>query len=119
MSPIHFVRKCYCSAKMDRVFAGPHIQAIQILCQLCSASNVDIILRIIGPIKFCNQLIKISKCPLKFGNLHVFEWAMGHWLILRAHHHFEPGLFLQQPSKNRIFKYTLLSGGLCTLALKT
>ena len=25
---------------------------------------------------------------LKFRNLHVFEWDMGHWPILRAHHHF-------------------------------
>ena len=26
--------------------------------------------------------------------LHVFEWDMGHWPILRAHHHFGPGLSL-------------------------
>ena len=46
------------------------------------------ILRILGPIKFCKGPIKISNCPLKFSNLHVFEWDMGHWPILRAHHHF-------------------------------
>ena len=35
------LRKNYsCFAKMDFIFAGPHIQAIQISCQLCS--NVDI-----------------------------------------------------------------------------
>ena len=45
------------------------------------------ILRILGP-------IKISNGPLKFGNLHVFEWDMGHWPILRALHHFWLGLTL-------------------------
>ena len=39
------------------------------------------ILRILGPIKFCKGLIKISNGPLEFGNLHVFEWDMGHWPI--------------------------------------
>ena len=50
--------------------------------------------RILGPIKFCKGPIKISNGPLKFGNLHVFEWDMGHWPILSAHHHFGPGLTL-------------------------
>ena len=54
--------------------------------------------RILGPIKFCKGPIKISNGPLKFGNLHVFEWdmghGMGHWSILRAHHHFGLGLSL-------------------------
>ena len=45
------------------------------------------ILRILGP-------IKISNGPLKFGNLHVFEWDMGHWPVLRAHHHYGLGLTL-------------------------
>ena len=44
------------------------------------------ILRILGPIKFCKGPIKTSKRPLKFGNTNVFEWTMGHWSILRAHH---------------------------------
>ena len=52
------------------------------------------ILRILWPIKFCKGPIKISNGPLKFGNLHVFEWDMGHWPILRAHHHFGLGLTL-------------------------
>ena len=52
------------------------------------------ILRILGPIKFCKGPMKISKGPLKLGNLHVFEWDMGHWPILRARHHFGPGLSL-------------------------
>ena len=50
------------------------------------------ILRFLGPIKFCKGPVKISKGPLKFGNLHAFEWDMGHWPILSAHHHFGPGL---------------------------
>ena len=37
------------------------------------------ILRILGPIKFCKGPIKISNDSLKFGNLHMFEWDMGHW----------------------------------------
>ena len=57
--------------------AGPHIQAFQISCQLCS--NVDI------KDSWAHQ---ISNGTLKFENLHVFEWDMGHWPILRAHHHF-------------------------------
>ena len=72
--------------------AGPHIQAIQISCQLCS--NVDI------KDSLAHQIfkgpIKISNGPLKFGNLHVFEWDMGHWPILWAHHHFGLGLTLAE-----------------------
>ena len=58
--------------------------------------NYDLmwILRILGPIKFCKGPIKNLNGPLKFGNLHVFEWDMGHWPILRAHHHFGQGLSL-------------------------
>ena len=71
--------------------AGPNIQAIQISCQLCS--NVDI------KDSWAHQILqrahKISNGPLKFGNLHVFEWDMGHWPILRAHHHFGLGLTLR------------------------
>ena len=53
------------------------------------------ILRILGPIKFCIGPIKISNGrPLKFVNLHVFEWDMGYWPILRSHHHFGLGLTL-------------------------
>ena len=69
--------------KWTLILAWPHIQAIQISCQLCS--NVDI--KDLGP-------INISDGPLKFGNLHVFEWDMGHWPILRAHH-FGLGLTLR------------------------
>ena len=47
-----------------------------------------LILSFLGPIEFCKGPIKITKGPFKFGNLHVFECGMGHWLILRAHHHF-------------------------------
>ena len=52
------------------------------------------ILRILGPIKICKGPIKISNGPLKFENLHVFESDMGHWPILKAHHHFGLGLTL-------------------------
>ena len=54
--------------------------------------NVDI--KDSSPIKFCKRPIKISNGPLKFGNLHVFEWDMGHWSILRAHHYFRLGVSL-------------------------
>ena len=60
-------------AKMDFILAGPHIQAIQISCQLCSNVDID---RILGPIKFCKWSIKISNGPLKFGYLNVI-WAIG------------------------------------------
>ena len=39
---------------------------------------------------------------LKFGNLHVFEWDMGHWPILRAHHHFWLGLSLTMESSHKV-----------------
>ena len=55
---------------------------------------ITLMFRILGPIKFCKEPIKISNRPLKFGNLHVFEWDMGHWSIFRAHHHFGLGLSL-------------------------
>ena len=52
--------------------AGPHIQAIQISCQLCS--NVDI------KDSWANQILQMAhknfKCPLKFGNLNGI-WAIG------------------------------------------
>ena len=47
------------------------------------------------PIKFCKGPIKIAKCPLKFGNLHVFELDKSHWPIIRTYHRFGPGLSLQ------------------------
>ena len=76
--------------KWTLFLAGPHIQAIQISCQL--SSNVDI------KDSWAHQIllrpIKISNGPLKFGNLHVFEWDMSHRPILRAHHHFGLGLTL-------------------------
>ena len=52
------------------------------------------ILRILGPHQILQRPIKISNGPLKFGNVHVFEWDMGHWPILRAYHHFGLGLTL-------------------------
>ena len=52
------------------------------------------ILRILGPIKFCEGPIKISNGSLIFGNFHVFERDMGHWPILNGHHHFGLGLTL-------------------------
>ena len=52
------------------------------------------ILRILKPIKFCKGPIKISNGSLKFGNLNVFEWNMGHWPVLRAHHNCGLGLTL-------------------------
>ena len=70
--------------------AGPHISATQISCQLCSyIDNKE---------SWAHQILqratKISKGPLELCNLHVFEWDMGHSPILRAHHHFGPGLSL-------------------------
>ena len=70
--------------------AGPHIQAIQISCQLCS--NVDI--KDSWAHQNLQRAHKNFKRPIKIGNLHVFEWDMGHWPILRAHHHFGLGLTL-------------------------
>ena len=70
--------------------AGPYIQAIQIFINYA----LMWILRILGPIKFFIGPIKILNSPLKFGNLHVFEWDMGHWPILRDNHHFGLGLTL-------------------------
>ena len=76
--------------KWTLFLAGSHIQAIQISCQL--SSNVDI------KDSWAHQIllrpIKISNGPLKFRNLHVFEWDISHRPILRAHHHFGLGLTL-------------------------
>ena len=55
---------------MDLILAGPHIQAIQISCQLCY--NVDI--KDYWPHQILQRAHKISNGPLKCGNLHVFEW---------------------------------------------
>ena len=60
------------------------------------------ILRILGTIKFYKGPIKISNDPLIFGNVHVFEWDMGHWPILWAHHYF--GLGLSLAAQNQIGK---------------
>ena len=47
---------------------------------------------------WANQILqranKKFKWPIKFGNLQVLEWDMGHWPILRALHHFGLGLSL-------------------------
>ena len=71
------------------------------------------IFRILGPIKFCKGSIKISNGPLKFENLYVFEWDMGHWPILKAHHKFGLGLTLEK--KDCWFGHVELSSG----AIKT
>ena len=68
------------------------------------------ILRILGPIKFCKGPIKISNGPLKNENLHLFEWGIGHWPILRAHHHFGLGLSLLDK-----ITFTTLSSKCCLI----
>ena len=77
--------------------AGPHTQAIQISCQLCSNVNIKD--------SWAHQILqrahKILNGPLKFGNLRVFEWDMGHWPILTAHHHFGLGLTLPDLNNSR------------------
>ena len=70
--------------KWTLVLAGPHTQAIQISCQLCSNVNIKD--------SWAHQILQ--RAHKKFGNLHVFEWDMGHWPILTAHHHFGLGLTL-------------------------
>ena len=70
--------------------AGPQIQAIQISCRLCS--NWDI--KDSWAHQILQRVRKNFKWPIKFGNLHVFEWDIGHLPILRAHHHFALGLSL-------------------------
>ena len=121
MDPIHFVWKIFVFAKMDFTLAGPHIQAIQ---NFKSHVNYTLmwILRILGPIKFCKGPIKISNGPEKFWNVHVFEWDMGHWPILKAHHHL--GLRLSLDSKmsdSKVVPYIILclsSQGLSTDAIE-
>ena len=39
----------------------------------------------------------------EIGGRDVFEWDMGHWPILRAHHHFGLGLTLQVCAEKLIF----------------
>ena len=73
---------------MDFILAWLHIQAIQISCQLCS--NVDI------KDSWAHQILQRAhqnfKWPINIWKfLHVFEWDMEHWPILRAHHHFGLG----------------------------
>ena len=88
VGPIHFVRKLLMFRLNGLYFwLGPIHKLFK------SHVNYALmwILRILGPIKFCKGPIKISNGPLKFGNVHVFEWDMGHWPILRAHHHFGLG----------------------------
>ena len=86
--PIHFVRKLlmFC-------LNGLYFWLGTIYKLFKSHVNYALmwILRILGSIKFCKGPIKISNGPLKFGDLHVFELDMGHWPILRAHHHFGLG----------------------------
>ena len=57
------------------------------------------ILRILGSILFCKGPIKKFKGQLELGNLHIFEWDMGHSPI-RAHHHSGLGLALIQDLKS-------------------
>ena len=62
------------------------------VCIVLYCSNIDV------KDSWAHQIlqgpIEISKGPLKSCNLHVFEWDMGHWPILWAHHQFCPGLSL-------------------------
>ena len=70
---------------MDFIFGLPHIQAIKISCQLCS--KVDI--KDSRAHQILQRAHKNFKWPIKIWiNLHVFEWDIGHWPILRAHHNF-------------------------------
>ena len=65
MGLIHFVRKFLLLLENGLYFwLGPIKISIQISCEFCS--NVDINLKILGPIKFCKGPIKILKGPLKF-----------------------------------------------------
>ena len=57
------------------------MQASQISCQLCS--NMDI--RDSWAHQVLQRANKNFKWPIKFGNLHVFEWDMGHWPILKKY----------------------------------
>ena len=84
MGPIHFVKKLlpeYVLQKWTLFLAGPHIQAVQISCQLCS--NLDI------KDFWAHQILQMAhtnfKWPIKIWK---FEWDMGHWSILRVFHHF-------------------------------
>ena len=80
---------------MDFIFGWAPYTIIQISCQLCS--NVDI------KDSWAHQILqkahKNFKWPIKIWK---FEWDMGHWPILRAHHHFELGLTLCQLEKSLI-----------------
>ena len=112
MGLIHFVKKLLMFCKNGLYFwLGP----IYKLFKFHVNYALMWILRIIGPIKFCKGPIKISNGSLKFG-LHVFEWDMGHWSILRAHHHFGLGLSLVESSthSNRLkFRWYLESSFDC------
>ena len=78
--------------------AGGHIQGLkQQLFKSHANYALMWILKILGLIIFCKGPIRISNGPLKLRNLHAFEWDMGHWPILRVHHHFGLGLSLQKP----------------------
>ena len=76
--------------KWTLFLAGPHIKTFEISCQLSSQTDIKD--------SWAHQILQRAhrnfKSPLKLCNLHVFEWDMGHWPILRAHHHFGPGLSL-------------------------
>ena len=91
MGLIHFVKKLLFCKNGLYFWLGPIYKLFK------SHVNYALtwILRIIGPIKFCIGPLEISNGPLKFGNLHVFEWDIGHYTILfRAQNHFGLGLSL-------------------------
>ena len=69
MGPIPFVRKLLIFAKMDFTFG---LASLYKLFKYHVNYALMLILRILGPIKFCKGSIKISKGLLKFGNMHVF-----------------------------------------------
>ena len=74
--------------KWTLFLAGPHMQAIQISCQLCS--NVDI------KDSWAHHILQRAhkNCKWLIIFFALFEWDMGHSSILRAHHHFGLGLSL-------------------------
>ena len=93
MSPIHIVRKLQCInvlLKWTLFLAGPHIQAIQISCQLYS--NVDI--KDSLALQILQRANKNFKWPIK-----IWKFACtGTWMGLGplAHHNFGLGLTLME-----------------------
>ena len=83
-----FCEKTIVLLKQTLFLARPHIQAIQLSCQLCS--NVDI--KDSWACQILQRAHKNFKWPIKIWKLVCI--IMGHWPILRANHHFGLGLSL-------------------------